>query len=100
MSLEIRRVQSQEEYWGVESIQREAWGFPDIGIVPERLLVRGHQRPGWQIADQATINLLPDAGDVGPGDGGLFDIQGFCGGDPSGPGFIGQCSGADNRKVE
>jgi predicted GNAT superfamily acetyltransferase len=37
--LEIRRVQSQDEYWGVENIQREAWGFPDIGIVPDNMLM-------------------------------------------------------------
>jgi len=46
VSLEIRRVKRQEEYWGVENIQREAWGFPDIGIVPDNMLMAVQRNGG------------------------------------------------------
>ena len=39
MALEIRPVQTHDEYRAVERLQREVWGHEDLDVVPDHLLI-------------------------------------------------------------
>jgi predicted GNAT superfamily acetyltransferase len=46
MVVEIRPIQTHEEYQAVEHLQREVWGFDDVQIVPIHLLLTAHKNGG------------------------------------------------------
>ena len=46
MTVEIRPIQTNEEYRAVEQIQREAWGLDDVDVVPDHLLLTMHKNGG------------------------------------------------------
>jgi predicted GNAT superfamily acetyltransferase len=46
MDVEIRLVQSHEEYRAVEQIQREVWGLEEVEVVPDHLLVTAQKNGG------------------------------------------------------
>ena len=46
MSIEIRPIQTHQEYRAVEQLQRDAWGLLEVEIVPDHLLITVHKNGG------------------------------------------------------
>ena len=46
MTIEIRSIQTHDEYLAVEQIQREVWGNDDVMIVPDHLLITAQKNGG------------------------------------------------------
>jgi predicted GNAT superfamily acetyltransferase len=44
--IRIRPLESIDEYWAVERLQREVWGLEDIEIVPDHMLITAHKNGG------------------------------------------------------
>jgi predicted GNAT superfamily acetyltransferase len=46
MVIEIRRIQTHDEYRAAEQIQREAWDQKDVDVVPDHLLITAQKNGG------------------------------------------------------
>lgn len=46
MNIEIRLIQTHDEYRAVEQLQRQVWGLEDIEIVPDHLLLTAQKNGG------------------------------------------------------
>jgi predicted GNAT superfamily acetyltransferase len=46
MKIEIRPIQTHEEYRAVEQLQREVWGLEEVEIVPDHLLLTAQKNGG------------------------------------------------------
>jgi predicted GNAT superfamily acetyltransferase len=46
MTVQIRPIQTHEEYRAVEQLQREVWGLPEVDIVPDHLLLTAQKNGG------------------------------------------------------
>jgi predicted GNAT superfamily acetyltransferase len=76
VTIEIRSIQTHDEYRAIEELQREAWGLDDVEIVPEHLLLTvqksgglllgafesSPQGEGWRLVGFifGFVGLLPD----------------------------------------
>jgi predicted GNAT superfamily acetyltransferase len=58
-TLEIRPVQTHDEYLAVEQIQREVWGDDDVMVVPNHLLITAQKNGGLLLG---AFEALPEAG--------------------------------------
>jgi predicted GNAT superfamily acetyltransferase len=61
--IRIRPVNSIDEYWAVEQLQREVWGLEDTEIVPDHMLVTAQKNGGlvfgaFEIAGDGTEQLI------------------------------------------
>ncbi len=59
MTIEIRPIQTHDEYLAVEQIQREAWRKRDIIIVPDHLLITVQKNGGLVLG---AFEVLPEEG--------------------------------------
>lgn len=55
MAIEIRPVETEDEYHAVEQLQREIWGAPDIEIVAFETLMTAHRNGGVMLGAFDTI---------------------------------------------
>lgn len=46
MTVQIRPIQTHEEYRAVEQLQREVWGLPEVDVVPDHLLLTAQKNGG------------------------------------------------------
>jgi predicted GNAT superfamily acetyltransferase len=59
MRIEIRPIQTHDEYRAVERIQRVVWGHGDLDVVPDHLLVTMQKNGGLVLG---AFEILPDEG--------------------------------------
>ena len=59
MAIEIRPIQTHDEYRAVEQIQRQAWGLDDVDVVPDHLLLTAHKNGGLVLG---AFEPLPEKG--------------------------------------
>ena len=57
--LEIRPVQTHDEYLAVEQIQREVWGDDDVMVVPNHMLITAQKNGGLLLG---AFEVLPETG--------------------------------------
>jgi len=61
--IRIRLVDSIDEYWAVEQLQREVWDLEDVEIVPDHMLITAQKNGGlvlgaFEVADDGTEQLI------------------------------------------
>ncbi len=60
MNIEIRPIETHQEYQAVEQVQREAWGLDDVDIVPNHMLLTAQKNGGLLLG--AFDTATPQAG--------------------------------------
>jgi predicted GNAT superfamily acetyltransferase len=85
--IEIRLVQTHDEYRAVERLQREVWGHGDLDVVPDHLLITVQKNGGLVLG---AFETLPEEG-PGPQEEHAIGLAlGFVGRSPAG--IIKHCS--------
>jgi predicted GNAT superfamily acetyltransferase len=59
MAIEIRPIQTQDEYRAVEQLQRQVWGLDEVEIVPDHLLLTAQKNGGLVLG---AFDARPEGG--------------------------------------
>jgi predicted GNAT superfamily acetyltransferase len=85
--IEIRLVQTHDEYRAVERLQREVWGHGDLDVVPDHLLITVQKNGGLVLG---AFETLPEEGPEPQEEHAIGLALGFVGRSPAG--IIKHCS--------
>ena len=55
MTIDIRPIQTHDEYRAVEQLQREVWGLEEVEVVPNHLLFTSHKNGGLVLGAFASL---------------------------------------------
>ena len=84
MNIEIRPIQTNDEYRAVEHLQREAWDLTDLDVVPDHMMITVQKNGGLLLGafghSDGTFGPLPD----GSGEQIVGFVFGFLGLSPDG----------------